>query len=668
MSDRDVRERDILVAPNEFAYVQDLTKGDIVLYVGPTKISLSNTERLIHFRGGRFVPVTDDQGAGVHKLIEARSSQYIVLENPPKDPEVKPVKGANYAVELQNGRKVVVPGPAQFPLWPGQRAEVLDGHELRQDQYLVVRVYDVVPGDDSPIGTEKIIRGTEVSFYIPTTGLEVVPDRDGRYVRKAWRLDPNIGLHLRVVKSFEAGEGDQLPPGQYTAGQDLFLSGREGFFFPTSSVEVIEVVEPTPLAEKEGIYVRRFDTGAISTVEGPTRYLPDPTREEIVDREIDDEIAELYGIANWEPERALSIYVPPSTAVMVMAKNRREVVVGPQTRILEYDEELEVLTLSTGRPKSDERLLSTCFLQIEGNKVSDVVKVKTADHVELEVLLSYRVSFTGDADKWFNVKNYVGLLCDHLGSISRAAARSTSIEAFHASSAGVLRDAILGPRGDSGGREGRHFEENGLWVYDVEVLDVRILDADVERMLCDAQRRAIVSEITRKQQQLRLGDEKLKESVNQEIYLAQMATLERVVELEGRSRDAELARAQTRVDLGRLEKVSAATHDAEASEIRSRAENEDAERRAEIERRRLEARAASFRAQMESLQPELIATLKTMGNQELAAALSKNLSPLAILGGDSVADVATRLLEKLPLGGPKNGDIRALLATDETAE
>ena len=56
MADRDVRERDILVAANEFAYVQDLTKGDIVLYVGPTKISLSNTERLVDLRNDRFVP------------------------------------------------------------------------------------------------------------------------------------------------------------------------------------------------------------------------------------------------------------------------------------------------------------------------------------------------------------------------------------------------------------------------------------------------------------------------------------------------------------------------------------------------------------------------------------------------------------------------------------
>ncbi|HEY3445982.1 MAG TPA: hypothetical protein VGK67_06425 [Myxococcales bacterium] len=44
MADRDARERDILIAANEHAYMHDLTEGDIVLYVGPTKISLSNTD------------------------------------------------------------------------------------------------------------------------------------------------------------------------------------------------------------------------------------------------------------------------------------------------------------------------------------------------------------------------------------------------------------------------------------------------------------------------------------------------------------------------------------------------------------------------------------------------------------------------------------------------
>src|SRR5512138_1334932 len=100
MAERDVRERDILVASNEYAYVQDLTKGDIVLYVGPTKISLSNTERLVELKNERFTPVRGDEagGGGVQPFVTASSNQYVVLENPAKDPTVRPVKGNNSAV------------------------------------------------------------------------------------------------------------------------------------------------------------------------------------------------------------------------------------------------------------------------------------------------------------------------------------------------------------------------------------------------------------------------------------------------------------------------------------------------------------------------------------------------------------------------------------------
>src|SRR5258708_5991990 len=56
-----------------------------------------------------------------------------------------------------------------------------------------------------------------------------------------------------------------------------------------------------------------------------------------------------------------------STRKRLTAKERREVVHGPQTRILAFDEDLEVLELSTGKPKSQEATLRTCFLQTEGN-------------------------------------------------------------------------------------------------------------------------------------------------------------------------------------------------------------------------------------------------------------------------------------------------------------
>lgn len=708
MAERDVRERDILIASNEYAYVQDLTKGDIVLYVGPTKISLSNTERLVDFKNERFLPVRGEEGAsGVCPFIAASSTQYVVLENPAKDAAVKPVKGNNSAIELLNGRRVVVAGPASFPLWPGQKARVVAGHELYEDQYLRVRVSDRVEGDPAPIGSERIVKGSEVSFYLPKTGLEVMPDSTGSYVRNAVTLvdgqycvlrgprgqrrfvrGPGVvfpeaweefhttagarvfaayamrkdkGLHVRVVKTFEAKAGDQVPPGTYQAGQELFLAGREDLFFPTESLEVLGEVSSIPLAEKEAISVRELATGQIRTIAGPAAYLPDPTRVQLMKRPLDAETIKRWNLRGYDGTRAPAITIPPSYAVLVTAKTRREVVKGPQVRILDFDEELGVLSLSTGTPKTDAALLPTCFLLVDGNKVSDRLEVRTSDHVQLEVRLSYRVSFSSspgsDDARWFNVSNYVALLCDHLGSIVRAAVRATPIDRFHAASTEILRGAVLGEKkGDK--RTGREFEENGMLVYDVEVLEVQILDGDVDELLTDAQRSAITSEVARRKEGLRLLTEQAKHTVDRAVFEAQRQTQEAELALEAARRQLAAAKAEGKVEATRIEVLGKAKTDADALELASVAQTLAKARTAEVDERALTAQVNAFRAQMESMQPELIATLKSLGNQQLAASLTQHLGPLAILGGESVVDVASRLLAALP-AGPTGVDLAA---------
>jgi major vault protein len=719
LRERDIRERDIPVAPNEYAYVQDLTKGDVNLYVGPCKISLTNTERMVEFHQGRFRPLrADDGGPAVYPFILASSSQYIILENPPRDSRAHYSKGNNSAIELVTGKKVVVAGPAAFALWPGQRAQVIDGHTLREDQYLVVRTYDAIEGEQgeiSPIGTESIVKGTEVNFYIPKTGLEVVPD-NGRYVRnavtlldgeycillaptgqrkyhrgpavvfpepmeqfvehkgarafKAWTLKKNGGLHVRVVKDVTITESSRataalspIPPGTYAAGQEIFLKDQEGLFFPTEHFEVVASVQPIPIADKEGIYVRDIETGKITTEVGPKYYLPDPTRVEVVPRPLDPETVRLYGLATHDPAKAPSIYIPPSFAVLVTAKNKRDVVKGPQTRILDYDEDLEVLRLSTGKPKTDDKLLATCFLQTDGNKVSDILRVKTNDHVDIQLLLSYRVSFLEqEPGKWFNVKNYVGLLCDHLASIVRSVVRGTSIEAFHANSIEVIRGAILGPKQGEEKRAGRKFVENGMVVYDVEVLDVNILDTDVRKLLSDAQRATIVAQVKKEEEELRLSAEKLKESVNQQVAEARKSTYQKDAELEGAMRALAEAKAQAEVHLDSLRKTGTAKNDAEALSIAAAAKHAAAAKDLELVLGELQHRVAAFKEQMAALQPELVATLKVLGNQSLTTELTKHLSPLAILGGESIAGITERLLQALPIGLSADG-VKGVLGT-----
>ena len=184
-------------------------------------------------------------------------------------------------------------------------------------------------------------------------------------------------------------------------------------------------------------------------------------------------------------------------------------------------------------------------------------------------------------------------------------------------------------------------------------------NADVKKLLSDAQRTAIVSEVNRKQEELRLGNEKLKEEVNRQIFEAQILTLNKGVELEGAKREIAMARVVSTVDLDKQEKVGRATNEAEALAISSTANAAAAGKEWELERAAMEAKVTAFAGQMHAMSPELIATLKVLGNQNLAAELSRNVSPLAILGGGSVAEVVERLLGALPMG--TDGVIRNVL-------
>ena len=90
-------------------------------------------------------------------------------------------------------------------------AKVVKGHALRTNQYLLARVYEadeanknqgkVVDAEGKEIentvtncvnGQILVIKGTDISFYIPPTGIEVIPinnDANKGYVREAVTLE-----------------------------------------------------------------------------------------------------------------------------------------------------------------------------------------------------------------------------------------------------------------------------------------------------------------------------------------------------------------------------------------------------------------------------------------------------------------------------------------------
>ncbi|MEM3341451.1 MAG: hypothetical protein QW728_02035, partial [Thermoplasmata archaeon] len=364
------RERDLVLNPRQYAYILDLTKGHVNVYVGPHKTSLANTDRPVRYspESRRFEECRLEEA--IRDFPAADEGSYIVLENPAEDKNEHPNPGPNSMARLNYGRKVNIPGPITFPLWPGQVAQVIPGHNLRSNQYLLVRVYNEEAAKANwskaivkKVSTEKdegsksevpelitgqllIIKGTEVSFYIPPTGIEVVPDEMGNYTRTAVTLErleycilldengnkryvrgPDVvfpsptetfvqkggsrkfmaielselsGLYIKVIAPYEENGR------KYTEGEELFITGKDQMiYFPRPEHSIIRYGNQTihyavAIPEGEARYVLNKQTGQISLVKGPQMFLPDPRKEVIVRRVLSPTLCELLYPGNTE--------------------------------------------------------------------------------------------------------------------------------------------------------------------------------------------------------------------------------------------------------------------------------------------------------------------------------------------------------------------------------
>jgi major vault protein len=812
------RERDLVMTPNEFAFISDETKGNINVYVGPHKTSLANTDQPVIFdpKIKRFIRCTLEEATQI--LSIAPEGWYIVLKNPAHD-STHPRTGAlNNLPDLRIGRKVNIPGPVSFALWPGQMVKVLQGHHLRSNQYLLVRVYDeeaakanwaksvITPlkdeeepilsaVDDLTMGKTIVIRGTDVSFYMPPTGVEVVADESEKYVReavtlerleycilldedgnkryisgpavvfpepterfltrkqqrkfRAIELNENTGLYLKVIAPYEENGR------RYEVGEELFITGKEQMIYlPRPEHAVIKYGgardrhHGVAIPAGEARYVLDRLSGKISLMRGPTIFLPDPRKEVIVRRVLDARMCALLFPGNREaleynlalaaqgdgfvatqppepeaPKReeakrradaiekapsdsddddafagddftrktqftpprsivldtrfqgAVAINVWTGYAVMVVRKDgRRSVVSGPHTHLLEYDETLQVIELSTGTPKTDEKLLRTVYLRVLNNKVSDIVSAETRDLCAVKLQLSYRVNFEGEPNKWFEVEDYVKFLTDHLRSLLRHAIKQQGVQNFYAHAAEIVRDVILGKMNEEGKRAGRFFAENGMRVYDVEVLDVTLGDAQIAKLLIGAQHAAVEQTLTLANEERKLELTRKSEGIAQEVVVIKAGTRAKEMAIEAAEIETKKAVALARIasdyetraraHTGQLAEQEAldTIHKSQLARERQRHELDEAMQRHALERQleQLRAEVASVVEKANAVSPDLIAALQSFGDRALAQKMAESMAPLAILGGESVSDVLARLLRGTPLAKllahPTNGD------------
>ena len=791
---RGSRERDLVVMPNEYAYVSDQTKGNVNVHTGPLKTSLAGTDQLVVFdnRTKKFINV--DLLNAINTFATAPEGWYLVLKNP-ADNEVQPQGGKADDLRggLNVGRKVNIPGPASFALWPGQMVRTIKGHILRSNQYLVVRVYDeegarsnwdkaVIKGADGgedvelnqpdiTMGKLFIIKGTEVSFYIPPTGVEVVRDendenvRDAltlerleygilkdenggkRYVKvpdvvfpeptevfvekrntrkfKAIELSPISGLYIKVIADYD----------DHKVGDELFITGKEQMiYFPREEHAIMKYGDEhihfaTAIPAGEGRYVLNRLSGEIRLERGPSMYLPDPRHEVLVRRVIDLKNVSVWFPGNkeameynknmshmqesatkqyvsdaklkkmmrrgshdgsvafaaagpdrgWDSEEsgrgviddsftrsetyteprsitlntkyegAVMIDVWTGYAIKVVSKTgNREVIVGPITRLLEYDETLEHMGLSMGTPKSDDRMLKTSYLRVLNNKVSDIIDAVTKDSCKVQVALSYRVNFEGEKDKWFDVENYVKFLTDHMRSLGRGLIKTKGIEDFYQNPHDIIRDAFLGKQDKDGNRSGRLFEENGMRIYEVEVLNIQIGDKEIEKMLTLNQndlvkQSLILAKAKRDAENHKTRQDLERQKIDEDLLTSQKEEERDLASMES-TKKIEIATSV--IEEIREASITAASNaEAEREKIKNDTSLEYDKERLSLVIQELQEEAKAVAEKGKAITPQFIHALQAFADKDLAGKLSQSMSPLAIIGGESIVEVFQKLLK-----------------------
>jgi len=138
------RSGDLVLAQGTYVHILEGATGQVGVISGPNKTSLPETDKTVIYEreSRRFAPAGSDKAIRV--CPTADEGQYLVLTNPSIETNGRfhPPKGKQDTIKLSTGRKINIPGPETFSLYPGQIADVIDGHQLKSNEYLLIRVYN----------------------------------------------------------------------------------------------------------------------------------------------------------------------------------------------------------------------------------------------------------------------------------------------------------------------------------------------------------------------------------------------------------------------------------------------------------------------------------------------------------------------------------------------
>ncbi|OMJ66916.1 hypothetical protein SteCoe_36083 [Stentor coeruleus] len=364
-------------------------------------------------------------------------------------------------------------------------------------------------GDEgkNKFGMKELRRGECTFFLKPFESLE-------KGIQDVIVLADDEALLLKASELYEDADKKVHQPGE------KWMIYGSCDYIPPIEVEVLERRKRIPLDENEGIYVRNTKTGEVMAKTGESYMLKpeevlwelnlSPVVEELVCRQMTGETfqmavkegSDIKYKSTGKPyvrdkTRVIAFRVPHNSAVQVYNYKTKvsRVVFGPDRIMLQPDEQFTVVSLSGGLPKR-EGVITNLALMLGPDFMTDIVVVETSDHASLALTLSYNWRFKIDkeneeqANKIFQVRDFVGDACKTIASRVRGAVSAFSFEDFHQRSSDIIRAAVFGKKGDDI-RSELNFSSNGLVVTNVDIQTVEPTDDKTKASLKKSVNQAI---------------------------------------------------------------------------------------------------------------------------------------------------------------------------------
>ena len=575
-----------------------------------------------------------------------------------------------------HGPTVVFPEPTESFIKDGEGHIKRNAIELSDISGVYVKVvadYKDDNGKEHKAGEELFITGKDQMIYYPRPEHTFIT-YNGRVMHHAIAIPKGEGRYImnRMTGEIKTVRGPAmyLPDPRIEVAIKRTLSRSQCELWYPGNVEVLEANgHPISLVETngfDGITASINDlSNVIGTFADPTmsisttaKYVGTPTKTETnkINRTNTFTPPRTISLDSSKYEGAVAVDVWTGYAVNVISKDgTREVVVGPQTILLDYDQTLEALELSTGKPKTTDRLEKVVFLRCENNRVSDIINVETSDFVHAQIKVSYHVDFNKEMkDVWFSVDNYIKHLCDWCRSAIKREAKDFTINELHEGYHDIVLNAIT----DSGVTEYLHeFAENGMRITDVEVLSIEI-EGSIQALIDKHQEEIVSRSLALAAAKNSAETEREIVALNKEkVQLAEdYAQSKAMLEAETRATEFELTVAAQRDKDAEnkrkyeIEKEIQSLKDAifEAEQLRLQkereAELEHHRKMLEIESTREAAAAASMKTILEALGPDLAAALTTKSNQAVVEKIAEAIAPYSVAGGQPVSRAVSELL------------------------